>query len=505
MDAYPQSGPETARQVRRRTMRIGWITNGLGVLVVAASIAFLIPVFVDGADLDEFALLNGPAAVVGFFLTGLVISNRSKAGYDQAVRWLVEGREPDEDEHRQTLKLALSGVKIDAVGWVVGALFFVVLNAIFQSWELAAVVGATMWLGAETTCALQYLAMERALRPVTACALEHRLMATTVGPGVRDRLAWAWLLGTGVPLLGVVVVGTVGLTKSGVDTEYVGAAVLFLGLVAYGVGTYATMFAARAIADPLTSLRTGIERIARGDLDVSVPVNDGSEVGLLQAGFNRMAEGMRERELIRDLFGRQVGEDVARAALRGGTRLGGEEREIGALYVDIVGSTSMAMAMPPTEVVRLLNRFFRVVVEVVEGEGGNVNKFEGDAALCVFGAPVPSEDPAGDALRSARTLADRLARDVRELDFGIGISAGTAVAGNIGAERRFEYTVVGDPVNEAARLSELAKQRPERVLASEATLGRANQGESDAWSVTDSAVLRGRSAATGVARPRSFV
>ena len=216
-----------------------------------------------------------------------------------------------------------------------------------------------------------------------------------------------------------------------------------------------------------------------------------------------MAEGLSERERIRDLFGRQVGEDVARAALRDGTRLGGEEREIGALYIDIVGSTSMALAMPPTEVVRVLNRFFRVVVEVVEGEGGLVNKFEGDAALCVFGAPVPRDDPAGDALRSARALTSRLRSEVREIDFGIGISAGVAVAGNVGAEHRFEYTVIGDPVNEAARLSDLAKQHSERVLASEIALGKAGEPEREAWDVTDSAVLRGRSAATGLASPRS--
>ena len=124
--------------------------------------------------------------------------------------------------------------------------------------------------------------------------------------------------------------------------------------------------------------------------------------------------------------------------------------------------------------VRLLNRFFRVVIEVVESEGAFVNKFEGDAALCVFGAPAPSEDPAGQALCAARTLATRLEREVPEIGFGIGVSAGRAVAGNVGSEQRFEYTVIGDPVNEAARLSDLAKERGERVIASDAALDRAS-------------------------------
>jgi len=263
------------------------------------------------------------------------------------------------------------------------------------------------------------------------------------------------------------------------------------------------MLTAKALADPLRSMRKAVERVAAGDLDVQVPINDASEVGMLQAGINRMADGLRERERIRDLFGRQVGEEVARAALRDGTRLGGEEREIGALFVDLTGSTSMALAMPPSEVVRLLNKFFRVVIDVVESQGGFVNKFEGDAALCVFGAPALSDDPAGQALSAARQLGARLDREVPEVGFGIGVSAGKAVAGNVGSEQRFEYTVIGDPVNEAARLSDLAKERQVHVAASDAALDRASPVEAEEWESGERTVLRGRLEATVLASPRA--
>jgi len=241
--------------------------------------------------------------------------------------------------------------------------------------------------------------------------------------------------------------------------------------------------------------------VERGEFDARVNVDDSSEVGRLQAGFNRMAAGLAERERVRDLFGRHVGHEVAQAALDGELRLGGEEREIAVLFVDVIGSTTMAANRPPTTVVALLNAFFHVVVETVEQHGGWVNKFEGDAALCVFGAPTPRDDPAGDALAAARQLRARLAAEVQELDAGIGVSAGTAVAGNVGAEQRFEYTVIGDPVNEAARLCELAKKRPERILASDAALARSCDAERGRWALGEEVELRGRVAATRLATP----
>ena len=488
--------------INRRLFWIGWLANAAGILVVIAAVAFLLPVFLKDVTWTT-GLWQLSLVAVGFVIAGLLLGWNSRRSQHAALGWLAEGREPDAREHRLTLRLAYSEVLATGLVWIVGSLIFALLYGLTESWAFGAIALSASWLGGETTCALYYLLLERALRPLTALALAARLPDQPVAPGVTNRLMFAWSLGTGVPILGVLIVGVAGLTKSNVNADYVAAACIFLGVVASAVGLLATKIVARSIADPVTSVRGALDRVARGDLDAQVRIEDASEVGLLQAGFNHMVGGLHERERIRDLFGRQVGRDVDRAALEDGARLGGEEREVGALFVDLVGSTSMALAMPPTEVVRLLNRFFRVVIEAVESEDGLVNKFEGDAALCIFGAPVSCDDPAGEALRAARKLAERLDREVPEIGFGIGVSAGRAVAGNVGSESRFEYTVIGDPVNEAARLCELAKQRPERLLASDAALSRASDDEVAEWKVGDRTILRGRLEATSLASPRA--
>ncbi len=497
------SGVQLIETTRRRVRWVGWLANAAGSLLVLASIGFLIPILAPDEDVAEIALVNVPFMAVYFVLAGIVISRLSDRRIDEGFRWLAEERAPDKRERRLTLGFAYYSVKLDGLAWAGGGVLLIALNAIVLSSGFGAVMGATTWLGGETTCALVYLFLERALLPVTARALTARPPSRPVSPGVRTRLLFAWSLGTGVPVLGVVVIGVVGLTKPDVDPQDIAAAGLFLGAVALTAGMIATVFAARAIADPINSVRAALERVQEGDLEARVAIDDGSEVGLLQAGFNRMADGLSERERLRDLFGRQVGEDVARAALRDPPRLGGEEREVGVLFVDLVGSTSMALSMPPTEVVRLLNLFFRVVVETVEERRGLVNKFEGDAALCVFGAPIASPDPAGEALGTARELSRRLRGEVPQVDFGIGVSAGPAVAGNVGAEQRFEYTVIGDPVNEAARLSRLAREHADRVLSSETALRRAQGSETEAWRLGEPAFLPGRPGRTGVALPRS--
>jgi adenylate cyclase len=171
------------------------------------------------------------------------------------------------------------------------------------------------------------------------------------------------------------------------------------------------------------------------------------------------------------------------------------------MFVDLVGSTGLAATRPPAEVVALLNRFFSLVVEVVHRHGGWVNKFEGDAALCVFGAPEDQPDAAGRALAAARELRNRLRQELPELEAGIGVSAVSVVAGNVGAAERFEYTVIGDPVNEAARLTEIAKTSPGGVLASGSAVAACDVGEAERWQLDGEVVLRGRGRPTRIASP----
>ncbi len=151
--------------------------------------------------------------------------------------------------------------------------------------------------------------------------------------------------------------------------------------------------------------------------------------------------------------------------------------------------------------VKLLNRFFAIVVNEVDRHHGLINKFAGDAALAIFGAPNRLDRPEDAALAAARAIAERLANEMPEVQAGIGVAAGQIVAGNVGAKQRFEYTVVGKPVNQAARLCELAKSHPARLLASSDTLHAASETERAHWSLGETVTLRGYHQPTQLASP----
>lgn len=472
--------------------------NAAGATVVFVLAGYVVP---NPAVEDEARVLLINLIALGFF-GAFAIPVGTVLGYRQmrpARSWLLAEREPDARERRRILRAPLRQLLVTGALWLLAVVLFAGLNATF-SVGLAVAVAITVLIGGLTTCAVTYLLTERLVRPVVARALAAGVPDRPVVPGIVTRSLLAWLLGSALPIVGLLLVAIAVLAGRDVGDAQLAITALVLGGISLAIGLLVTWQAARATAAPVVSVRGALARVEGGDLGAEVPVFDGSELGLLQAGFNRMASGLREREQLRDLFGRHVGADVARAALDRGPDMGGETREVAVLFADIIGSTTIAAQRPPHETVELLNGFFAVVVEVVEEQGGWINKFQGDAALAVFGAPIPQGDSADRALAAARALAERVER-LPEVRAGIGVSAGRVLAGNVGAERRFEYTVIGDPVNEASRLTELAKGEDGGVLASEAIVSRAGPEEAARWELGEPTELRGRPEPTRLARP----
>jgi adenylate cyclase len=410
--------------------------------------------------------------------------------------WLREGRRPTDVDVQRLLRLPLIETAISGAMWLGAAAIFAVVDwGLPRHWALAIVVAIV--LGGLSNCALDYLLTERLLRPVFAAALDANPQVGGACGRVAPRMALTWAFTTAVPMLGI---GLAVAANGRLSVSRMIWPVCFLVALALVTGAAGTYIATRSVSDPVAALRDAMSRVAQGDVAVAVDVYDGSELGALQAGFNDMVEGLRERRTLQDLFGRHVGDDVARRALQRGVELGGETLDVAVLFVDVRGSTTLASTRPAHEVVGALNEFFAAVVEVVTSHGGWVNKFEGDGALCVFGAPLPRADAPTAALAAARELRRRLAAST-SLDAGIGVAAGPVVAGNVGAESRYEYTVIGDAVNEAARLTDLAKQHPGRVLASADALELADPAEAALWEVGGSERLRGRDRVTVLARP----
>ena len=359
--------------------------------------------------------------------------------FEPTRRWLSAARPPTEDEGAAVLRIPDLVAAVTLGFWIATALVlgvgFGTIGANPGS-RVATIVVCTLLAGVASSVLSRVLA-EHDLRAVFAVVLHTQGPERTSVFGIRRRLVLFWALGSGIPLGGILLSPVAFRTSGGALVSAV-----TLAAIAVLAGFGFTAVAAGSLAEPLGRIRVALDEVREGRLDVEMAVDDRGEIGRLQAGVNRMVIGLREREQLRDLFGRHVGEEVARAALERGVELGGEVRDVAVLFVDIIASTTMAATRPATEVVGLLNRFFAVVVDVVGSHGGFVNKFEGDAALAVFGAPLPLADAPGNALAAARTLAKRLRDEVPECDAGIGVAAGPAVAGNLGEERRFEYTVI---------------------------------------------------------------
>ena len=262
-------------------------------------------------------------------------------------------------------------------------------------------------------------------------------------------------------------------------------------------------FISRSLLRPLRTLSTAMTKVTAGDLSLRVPVTSNDEVGELTGQFNTMIEGLRERERIRETFGRYVDESVASTILHreGEGVLAGETREATILFTDIAGFTTIAEYLSPERLVEALNEYLETVLTPIRAHGGVVNTFIGDGLFASFNMPLACPDHATAAVRAAidiqRAVGSRtFGTDGVALATRIGISTGHVIGGSVGAGQRMSFTLLGDTVNLASRLEELNKQHGTRILVSGSTCQAC--GDEFAFEALGSVAVRGRSDAVAI-------
>jgi adenylate cyclase len=211
-----------------------------------------------------------------------------------------------------------------------------------------------------------------------------------------------------------------------------------------------------------------------------------------------------EREMVRDVFSRFVPESVVSEVLNqaeGGVRLGGERKIATVLFSDLRGFTSYAETLPPATVISVLNRYLTLMSDVILDNGGTLVAYMGDGIMAVFGAPIEQPDHADRALRAARQMTGPALQEFNQwmreqgvgegFRMGVGLMSGEVMSGNVGSERRLEYTAIGDTTNTAARLEGMTKGQPYMVFVAGTTVEAALEPPPDLISV-ERMEVRGR-------------
>ena len=454
---------------RRLYLRV-LVANAVGGALAFIYLSIVAPPKPTVNDSERFLYLGvAPALFAVLAVAGYLIG---RGGRRQLARWLAEGRPPTAAERSLAFQLPWRGAAFVAGGWMAAAVIFGGTTATHHPPIYVAGLVIGVLLAGLTTAGMSFLVLERGLRPVFALALADGIApdaASARAPtlGTAARLLVSWFLGSGIALLAI----ALAFLGRGNETgdQLIGPVVFLVGVGLFA-GAALTAAVARSLAEPVDKVRTAIARVEDGSFDEEVVVDDGGEIGFLQAGFNRMVAGLRERERIRNAFGTYVDRDVAEHILREGTDLAGEEVEVTILFLDIRDFTAFAERLRPPEVVATLNRLFELIVPIIHRHHGHVDKYVGDGLLAVFGAPRRQPDHAQQGLAAAGEVAAAVAAEFEdELSIGVGLNSGPVVAGNLGGGGRLDFSVIGDTVNVAARVEAATRQTGDTILITEAT------------------------------------
>jgi adenylate cyclase len=465
-----------------------------GFFVTAGTVG-LLSLYYDGTT-AEFGLILAIALV----LTGISLGYGLWRIFPRLVpirEWIEGRRDPDSTARAWStaISLPLELVRYEMVPPVLGVVLPSCIAAIVIL-ELSLLALLPLFVASLVAIGygaiLHYLTIEAGMRPIL---MEMRTAGTPGLDCARGALPLRFRLLAALPMINVITGLLVAALTPGGDEKSLGLAVLIAIGVATTVSLELTLLLSRSILRPLADLRRATDAVRGGNLEAAVPVTTGDEIGELAASFNQMVSGLRERERLREAFGTYLDREVADHILSEGFSEQGVEKSVSILFCDVKDFTSFAAEADPPKVVACLNELFGVVVPVISAHGGHVDKFEGDGLMAIFGAPEDYPDHAERAVRAALEI-DRRVNSGDEggpFEVGIGINTGEVVAGSIGGGGRLNYSVIGDPVNVAARVESATRSTGENLLITaetRAALGPALAVES-----------RGEHALKGVSRP----
>ena len=281
-----------------------------------------------------------------------------------------------------------------------------------------------------------------------------------------------------LPEAGVGVISTVPENLAYEEVYNIQRRNIYLLIVVLNLAVFIVFFFARGITRPIRRLADAAREVERGNYGVRVRTRSRDELGLLTHSFNSMTRGLRERENLRESFGRFVNRDVAEMSMSGQLKLGGERKECAVFFSDIRGFTTMSEKMDPAGVVDFLNEYFSAMVSCVNQNEGSVDKFIGDAIMAVWGTLRPVENPSYQAIIASLQMRQALmelnerrkTQRKNPIHIGCGINYGPVIAGQIGSDEKLEYTVIGDTVNLASRTESLSKVYGADILITENVL-----------------------------------
>ena len=223
---------------------------------------------------------------------------------------------------------------------------------------------------------------------------------------------------------------------------------------------------ASGLLRPVFRLFKGTKEISLGNFDYRIPERGNDEIGDLVKSFNMMASELKKKEVLKGIFDRYVSPQVADEILKepDRIRLGGERMEVTVFFADIRGFTALSRKMLPEQTVEMLNRYFTLLTEIIFRFEGTVDKFIGDAVMAIFGSPIKSDSHLEQGIKAAAAIkmaieavnVTRKSRGFVLLQMGLGVDSGEVIVGNMGSKSRTEFTAVGDSVNMASKLADLA-------------------------------------------------